>query len=271
MRAGWFIVSVVCSACGGATRPAPKPTAVVVPTAEEADEPARVERPLAAARAPAATSLEACAGELRQARELSVAPEERALYDRALAHEESSELAEARKSYYLLIRDHPRSRLIPLAYLAFGELFAKDSVADPSKWDLARVAYAEVLKYPPPDNVSFAYAALRVADTRRVHDPGEALAQYKNALEVAARYPTLPCSEVVRQSAEGGLIDSYVSVGHPGRAWGFLRAAAGDARARTLLRALALRYQQAGKPADACAVARGAGGEGAELARAVCP
>jgi predicted Zn-dependent protease len=271
MRAGWLIASVVFSACGGAARPAPKPTAVVVPTAAEADDPARTEQPPTAARAPAATSLEACVRELRQARELTVAPEERALYDRALAHEESSELSEARKSYFSLIQNHPSSRLIPLAYLAFGELFARDSAADPSKWDLARAAYGEVVKYPPPDNLSFAYASLRVADTRRAHDPSAALAQYKRALDASARYPTLPCSEAVRQSAERGLIDSYLSVGQPERAWGFLRAAAGDARARTLLRELALRYQQAGKTADACAVARGAGGDGAELARAVCP
>jgi predicted Zn-dependent protease len=271
MRAWLVVASLLGVACGGGERPPPKPTAVIVPTAAEPDEPERTAEGAGPTRAGPASSIEACARELRRALDLQVEPEERSLYDQAFAQEDRGELSDARKSYFLLIQNHPRSRLIPLAYLAFGELFAKDSASDPSKWDLARASYGEVLKYPPPDNVSFAYASLRFADTRREQDPQEALGQYKKALEATARYPSLPCSDAVRQGAEQGLLGSYVQVGQPEKAWAFLRATAGEGRARALLSELAARYRTAGKVAEACAAARGAGAEGADLARSVCP
>lgn len=70
------------------------------------------------------------------------------LYYDALEHEVAGESSSARKRYFLLIQQYPASRWVPLAYFAFGEMFLKEAKTDASKWDLAKQAYAQVLKYP---------------------------------------------------------------------------------------------------------------------------
>lgn len=256
------------SACGPAAPAEPaRPATVQVLAADPAPEPAASgDAPRTASAGPS------CVEALRRAADLPAGPDDRAIYDRAFALEQRGELAGARKQYFELVKSHPTSRLVPLAYLAFGELFANDAATDASKWELARAAYAEVVKYPPPDNVAYAYATLRLGDTRRERDDAQALSSYKKALEAVQQHPSLPCGAEVRQGAEGGLLDAYLRAGQPERAWVFFHASAGDERARALFAELCARYEKAGKPADACAAARAAGADAtaAELARRYC-
>ena len=81
------------------------------------------------------------------------------LYYLAYEYEQSGDLDNARKVYFELIQKAPKSKYIPNAYLAFGELFFQEAMADPNKWALSGEAYKQVLKYPLPDNkVKWGYA-----------------------------------------------------------------------------------------------------------------
>jgi tetratricopeptide (TPR) repeat protein len=70
------------------------------------------------------------------------------LYFVAIEYEAAQKLMDARKTYYELIKQHPSSRYIPAAYFAFGEMFVQEGKVDPSKWEFARQAYTEVIKFP---------------------------------------------------------------------------------------------------------------------------
>lgn len=97
------------------------------------------------------------------------------LYFRGLAFELNGDLKNARSSYYELIRRMPQSKLIPLAYFAFGEMFFGEAAADALKNELAKQAFNEVLKYPAADNPVFAEALLRLGQTYlRMKDDAEA-------------------------------------------------------------------------------------------------
>lgn len=89
-----------------------------------------------------------------------------AWYYAGLEHELGGDLRNARRAYYELIKTSPQSKLIPLAYFAFGEMFFNEAANDASKDQLALQAYAEVLKYPPPSNVVYADAQRRVSEVK---------------------------------------------------------------------------------------------------------
>lgn len=89
-----------------------------------------------------------------------------AYYYAGLEHELAGNLPKARRAYYELIKTSPQSKLIPLAYFAFGEMFYAEAANDPSKDDLAQQAYAEVLKYPPPGNAVYADAQRRISEVK---------------------------------------------------------------------------------------------------------
>ncbi|HEY2370705.1 MAG TPA: tetratricopeptide repeat protein [Polyangiaceae bacterium] len=73
-----------------------------------------------------------------------------AYYYLALEYELAGDLSNARRSYYELIKNSPSSKYVPYAYFAFGEIFFHEAKSDPSKWDLAKQSYTEVLKFPSP-------------------------------------------------------------------------------------------------------------------------
>lgn len=80
-----------------------------------------------------------------------------------LEHELSGDLTAARKAYFQLISKAPASKLVPLAYFAFGEMFFAEAQTDASKIDLANQAFKEVLKYPPQTNPVYVEAQHRLA------------------------------------------------------------------------------------------------------------
>ena len=89
-----------------------------------------------------------------------------AFYYAGLEQERAGNLTSARRCYYELIKRSPQSKLIPLAYFAFGEMFNTEGMSDPSKNDLAVQAYTEVLKYPPPSNTVYDDAKTRIAEVK---------------------------------------------------------------------------------------------------------
>ncbi len=199
----------------------------------------------------------ACAAEIRDGVGLPASTEERELYGAALDAERSGDLITARKSYLQLVQTMPRSRFVPLTYLAFGELFRTEAESEPAKAPIAAQAYREVLKFPAPDNTAFAYAALQMARVEQAGEPQKALADFKRAFEGAA---TSPCPEAISEHARRGMAQTYVTVGRPDRAWQFFRhVAADDAAAADMLATLLDEYQALGKKSEACVAVRSAG------------
>ena len=80
----------------------------------------------------------------------SYAQIDEAYYYLGLEYELGGDLMNARKTYYELIRNAPASKYVPYAYFAFGEIFFREAKSDPTKLDLAKQAYIEVMKFQSP-------------------------------------------------------------------------------------------------------------------------
>ncbi|MBX3206840.1 MAG: tetratricopeptide repeat protein [Labilithrix sp.] len=87
------------------------------------------------------------------------------VYYQGLAYELNGDITQARKSYLRLITEHPRSKLVPLAYFAFGELFFAEAASDPTKNDLALQAFNQVTRVAVADEPIRAEALLRTGET----------------------------------------------------------------------------------------------------------
>lgn len=247
------MLSWVLMASCGAAAPAPaveKPVVTVAPPAEDASDESGDAPPEAAPSRRA--DLDECVALLRSASDLPSAPEERDLYAAALDAERRGDLTEARRTYFELIQNYPRSRFVPLTYLAFGEQFREEAAKDPSKAQLAIQAMREVLKYPPADNPVFAYAALRIAELEE-DEGSRALADYKRAIEAADKSA---CGEAISDLARAGVVTTYVTVGRPTAAWSFFRnIAPDDDTAAAMIVSLMDAYESSGMPAKACEAA----------------
>ena len=127
------------------------------------------------------------------------------LYYLGLAYERAGALDHARKTYYELIQKAPKSPKIPLAYLAFGEMFFEEAKADPSRWALAQAAHGEVVKYPPPQNRAACFARLRLGQIfGQTGNRPKALSEYRKAQQCALNHPALPESAEVLRAARAG-------------------------------------------------------------------
>lgn len=71
-----------------------------------------------------------------------------AKYRLALTLECQGNFKDERRLLFEIVSSAPKSRLVPYAYFAFGELFAKEAVADPAKLQLAIQSFDQAAKYP---------------------------------------------------------------------------------------------------------------------------
>jgi hypothetical protein len=212
---------------------------------------------------PVKARLEACVPELRDARVLDTGRSDaaRELYQAALAAERAGDLDTARKSYYKIVQDWPSSKYMPLAFLGFGEMFAQEADSDESKREPARQSYLETMKYPPPDNVVYAYCAYRLAVTESKMAPEyaqRALVDYKRAWMGALSYPAASCAAAIQKAAGQGMADIYTVVGRAARASDFFRGMGEQEQGGELLAELVERYLQKGQTDEAVLVARDA-------------
>ncbi|PIE05888.1 MAG: hypothetical protein CSA75_02385 [Sorangium cellulosum] len=151
------------------------------------------------------------------------------LYYLAYEYEQAEDLVNARKVYYELIQKTPNSKYIPSAYLAFGELFFSEAQSDASKFDLAKQAYTEVIKYPPPDNKMFGYAHYKLAYVNwNQEDFARALTHFKKTIEFGERYASEPNAVPLAKAARKDLIPVYALSGRPEAAYAFFHKLSGD-------------------------------------------
>ncbi|MCK6589564.1 MAG: tetratricopeptide repeat protein, partial [Polyangiaceae bacterium] len=151
------------------------------------------------------------------------------LYYLAYEYEQAGQLGQARAVYLDLIQRFPKSKYLPNAYLAFGELFFNEAQGDPSKWPLAEQSYSEVVKYPPPDNKAWGYAHYKLAYVAwNRGDFPRAMSEFKKTIEYGAQYPKIPNAAPLAASARRDMIPVYALSGDPKRAFDFFRPLSGD-------------------------------------------
>ncbi len=177
--------------------------------ADKAQADAAGNRALSSARA--ATAADARArGKEGYAKILAEAPSYAQLdevqYYLGLEQERDHDAANARRTYFMLIQQRPSSRFVPLAYLAFADLFFDEARSDPSRWELATQAYQKVIGYPPPQNRAYGYAWYRLAHVK--WNQGDGAAAYRafaKVSEYASSFAQLPGSS---ELAAAGASDS---------------------------------------------------------------
>lgn len=229
---GWIVVSMLAG-CGSSSAPSPQaePMSVALPEptqepAEEAPESSVTLRPVE--------------------EEPSLGPEHPESgpdVDAFLAANKLAvrgHLAAAKQAYAALIRKHPDSTFVPDAFLALGDLFAREG-----KLDKASKSYTKALEFPhasaaPRARYERAWTFFNMGEKKRAL--GE-LVQLLGAKPGAA----------VRSDAEEALPVIFADVGAPNKAWPFFAKVA-KKRAPELMLRLHDIYAQRGKPADAATV-----------------
>jgi len=129
------------------------------------------------------------------------------------------DLTSARKGYFDLIKSFPSSPFVPYAYIAFGDMFFDEAGADPSKYMLAKQAYVEGVKYPPPANEMYAYALHRagiVASKSGEHLP--ALDFQKKAIAALLQHRDVAARDALLASARHEIVVAYANAGAPDKA-----------------------------------------------------
>ncbi|HEX2869899.1 MAG TPA: caspase family protein [Polyangiaceae bacterium] len=135
----------------------------------------------------------------------SYAKRDDVLFYLAVEHGFRNDLRQVRENMFRLIKDHPQSAHVPLAYFTFGELFRLETLTDSSKTPLAIAAFEEVSKYPSPQNRAHCLSRERLARLRGQgarqaapgYDEAAACAGHFTNAEVAA-LPNVPSpAEVV--------------------------------------------------------------------------
>ncbi len=151
------------------------------------------------------------------------------LYYLAYEYEQAGDLENARSAYLELTENWKKSRFVPNAFLAFGELYFQEAQGDPSKWPFAQNFYKEVLKYDPPENKLWGYAAYKQAYVFwNQGDYATAIEQFKKVIEFGGKFPQLPNAKSLASSARRDIIPVYALKGDPAKAHDFFRPLSGD-------------------------------------------
>ncbi len=151
---------------------------------------------------------------------------------------------EARKVYRRLIKEFPRSRFIPHAYLSFAEFyFAEGDMASAAQF------YKRVLKFPPNRNSVYGYALYKSAWVEYNRERYQAALQgFVDVLEFARKNPRAVDAKNLAKQARKELVLPYSRVGKPSRALDFFRRfAKNDAEAHEMLENLGQLYFDTGQ------------------------
>lgn len=162
----------------------------------------------------------------------------------AFAHHD---LTAARKSYFELIKNFPSSPLMPYAYVAFADMFFDEARSDPSKLALAKQAYVEAIKVPPPSNEMYAYALHRAGIVAgKSGEPMPALDFQKKAIGALLQYREVAARDALLASARHEIVGAYANVGSPDKALVFFKAVEPETAPAQVL-ALGEEYARTGK------------------------
>ena len=151
------------------------------------------------------------------------------LYYLAYEYEQAGKLEKARQVYLELTENWKKSRFVPNAYLAFGELFFNEAQGNPAQWPVAGNFYQEVLKYKAPGNKLWGYAAYKLAYVHwNMGKYGKAIDEFKKVIEFGMTYGHLPNAKGLAKSSRRDIIPVYALKGSPAKAYDFFRPLSGD-------------------------------------------
>ena len=166
------------------------------------------------------------------------------LFSLAFALQELDQFDKARSVYRRLIKDFPRSRFVPNAYLSFAEYYFNDS-----DMEAAGKFYRKVLEFPPKQNSVYGYALYKVAWVEYNRERyRQSLQGFVDILEFARTSKYASDAKNLARQARKDLVLPYSRYGSPGKALEFFRRyAKDDAQAHEMLEHLANLYFDTGQ------------------------
>jgi tetratricopeptide (TPR) repeat protein len=166
------------------------------------------------------------------------------LFSLAFALQELDQFDKARTVYRRLIKDYPKSRFVPNAYLSFAEFYFNDS-----DMENAGKFYRKVLEFPPKDNSVYGYALYKVAWVEYNRERyKQSLQGFVDILEFARNNQYANDAKNLARQARKELVLPYSHYGSPGKALDFFRRyAKDDAEAHEMLENLGQLYFDTGQ------------------------
>lgn len=171
-------------------------------------------------------------------------PDDQLLND-ALQEYRQGNMVRARKSFYELIKNHPRSPHVPSAYVVFGDYyFNQNSMAN------ARRFYERVVRaFPRYKHLPYVRVRLAWIDINE-GKPQRALHMFTKLMRAGSGI-----SPVVLRAVMHGMVHTYSQIGRPDKAFLFFKRMA-PADATALAEKLARAYRSQGKWHQSIAVLR---------------
>ncbi len=166
------------------------------------------------------------------------------LFSLAFALQELDQFEKARSVYRRLIKDYPKSRFVPNAYLSFAEFYFNDS-----DMDAAAKFYRKVLEFPPKRNSVYGYALYKVAWVEYNRERyRQSLQGFVDILEFARNNKYANDAKNLARQARRELVLPYSHYGSPGKALDFFRRySKSDAEAHEMLENLGNLYYDTGQ------------------------
>ncbi|MCP4605820.1 MAG: hypothetical protein GY847_35755 [Proteobacteria bacterium] len=156
----------------------------------------------------------------------------------------------ARIFYNELIRNHPRSRFVPHAWMSYGEYYFFEA----QNAEKARRSYEKVIEWGDKQNPNYVIAtyfhAWCLFNLQRFQN---AMQQFSRVIEYAKTNPDDPQAAGVAKRAKMEIVDAFSKVGNPSMAWEFFRRTAPDTAHRMFVK-LSKIYFNEGRWADCIVV-----------------
>jgi TolA-binding protein len=163
-----------------------------------------------------------------------------ALFAVAQLSTEAGRADAARAFYKRILKDHPTSRYVPDALLAFGEYYF-----DAGDLEHAVQSYDLVLQHPDSPIAIYALYKKGWCDFN-LGDFKGALATFLSVIAESRKGSARARLQLEREARKDA-VRAYAHVGTPERAWPFFQRVGGDAAAPGMLEQLALLYHEQGK------------------------
>ncbi|MDJ0761687.1 MAG: tetratricopeptide repeat protein [Myxococcota bacterium] len=156
----------------------------------------------------------------------------------------------ARIFYQELIRNYPRSKFIPHAWMAFGQYYF-DEAKDVER---AMRAYEKVTEWGEKDNPNYIIAMYYQAWCLfNMQEFQKTINQFNKVIEYAANNPENREAKSVARRSRMELVQAFSKIGNPSKAWDFFTRVGGDMAYKMMVRLAGLYYDE-GHWADAIIV-----------------